>query len=84
MTFLLEQKPYDVFLSKYTRAHFLATFDSLNTKKEFVDVVSVEDFLPRKKRATRYRHTTIVDLNNDSDASLDVFPVNNSNIVSEI
>ena len=84
MTFLLEQKPYDASLSKYTRAHFLATFDSLSTKKEFVDVVSVEDFPPRKERATRYRHTTIVDLNNDSDASLDVSPVNDSNTASEI
>jgi len=57
--------------SKYTREHYSAVFDNLHTKKEFHGRVKRTDFPLRPTGSSLRSYHGSIDLNNDSDGSVD-------------
>lgn len=71
MTDLQEKDSYDQRVSKYTREHFLNYFDALHGRREF-EKLTIECFPERvTPNKTQRSRPKAVDINNDSDASVE-------------
>jgi hypothetical protein len=69
MTKLHQADPGNDTYAKYTRARLISLFDSIGKKADFRDL-SLDDFPLRTTHVSRKRTTEIIDLDEDSDASL--------------
>ncbi len=57
--------------AKYTREHYSAVFDNLHTKKEFYGRIKRTDFPLRPTGSSLRSYHGLIDLNADSDGSVD-------------
>ena len=69
---MAKKYPDDESLFKYSRSHVLGAIDGLHIKEEFAGEIGLEDFPVNSSHKKRRKAKKIININEDSDASVDM------------